>query len=1550
MGILNQMFGIASATAYVRAGGSGNLSRNLIASLAGGFGGDTGNGVYVHDLFASDTGIFTQSGFDNSSLYYNTVESNVQNISYPCSIGVAAIIYSHANLPNVPGDATVSIINSFCEKMQVFGYGSQTQFTKDNLYYTLSQFSLTDVNDEIANIPKQKIEKAVNYNWYDAEPLFINPNFSSMSQLIKDTECQYYYISGELLYSDLPTGLKPCVYYNSIVSTPTGDMMIQKIQTIPCVPNNSYVGPTSGTVFFRKFVDGPGSSGVFSPEVMEAYVWMERNGNKRADWSTNREVIYSSKVDENGLYIPIRSGVVIDDPGCFQSGREYGFGHTNMVIEGCTDHPAWPLPVRMHQGDNRKKIYLESWNSGPPDNECLQFTGEFDWTGWKLVQFELKPELASQYRSYKTNPAIDTERVIKRVFDLNNSVDEYGNPVTPYSYVSDTGDGKLTCGEYGWEKYYVGPPQLNGNSSLPGFAFYQTFDNVNFPSGGETGTVVIRPMITIGDSSFTVSENNLFSGLDGTHAVIGGHQTEINFVVDIASSGMSGKDEVFRKCLAIGDSFSGQVTGTPSLQANAGYLYTGYSYSINGIPASVGNLISGSVKVGNTYSTIRYPIGYKSGSRSFYVSSQLGCIITGDDSTGVNQTGIAKYYDYFNSGTLGTSIGYWQDTQFAPTPSEVVNNPWEFSPIYAETQVENYKPRYIRGPYLSYETTFMYPNADLVSQQIEYSAGFPTGVTIVFSIKEETAREVFLVSGLNGAKKHIKVIRAGSDSMPLILETLMNTPFVPNDSSYSYKYDFLRNKTLYPNEGSFFNVAYWGEQLVNENYVPSTDYCQQPELNSTIFGYGGSPFNQGVKITGYLKSRSIYTGKSGAAGNINCIEPAPEGLYWGYRGSKITGNLLYCPPIFDLSSYSLNVTPELNKAMFENIWGSTFFTSSLDGKIEDQSLYSDNGYYGYNGKDPLFYEYVGGRSGQGAELEGGYHSKGIIGDSWYKVSCSNFGEASAYCYGTYYYRYPESDNYLLLSNLTPTGLNIFARGLSYYPFHLNWTYQPYKTSSIGSIGVTTTAKEVRKADFYFSFDMMEKFYPLKSGDANLRYVSSGVTIGPFDRDVELCITGGPLVPSGSLVIDGVQLSNPEWIGDCNHPLTNLTRGTGIIRGENGRLGTITTFRLIPSGKTANINISGTGLIGVSKSSIVTIRPRTCIGAAATWYCDPLSLSGDIGYMDGLKYINNGSETRFSFPANSFNDLVGKTFSATTTPREIIMYPKPPAGDFDVVLSPTISSLGNKTYKKNPTREYWKVRNPNQWFTGVREVSRIHISIDSVVVDKGYYPYQTYQTMVPSGTCRISGSFGYTGQAESAIISDGIVLSGISGASSLSGIFMPTYVSPVLERIPTGIFQLPSGSGIRPVLPAPSYMKIRENPYVISGGDKYVSYAPDSGLNYNAFLWPAWSDLGLLNPELVYEQIPPEDGNVFLDSYLTFSAAKGQSLASGKNPEENVTYRVVAQYAMIDSVATDPYYNTGKCIFSGEVNKTTLTSGDLSGILTSEGNSLTMALNLKNFKV
>lgn len=1585
MSTASQIFGLASVAAYIRNGGSID-SKYIIETMNISFGGNSGDGAYIYNLFKADTGLLYTNGFSVSSqTNYKNLEDAVSPFtnSDPSKIGTAAIVYGYSNNLNADQDTIVKYINTYNKNVSQTYNTSFISLSSATIDYFLSSFSLQGVNNDINSSPESamSVKKGINYNWYDSSPLFTNFIDSPLQTLIKDVENQYYYLSGELLYPSLPSGLAPCISAQVSVNTPTGLTKISIFKKTPCIDQSTYVGPASGTKFFRVFNDGPGTSGYFDDSITSGYIGYDKNLLPRRDYYSNSDVVYTYDMGTGGYYYPLVSGAQSDIPGVFSSSAEYGVGKTNVILHDIDSH--WSAPeeyiahaplMRMHQGDNLIKISVEKvclGYDGPNCNLWGYVTGYHNWTGWKFAGLELDKYWSGHFANVGLNPKLDTSRLLKRVLNLNNNFID-NTIYSPYLNVIDTGDGTLTCCSIynapPGATVYVGPPQLNATSAIPGFVFYQTFANNNF---SDKVQIVMRPAISRSNSAsinsdsvrdFEISNFNIFSGTNAASFPLGSTGKK-DLYISINSSGLVNYDDIFRKSLSIGDNFQNQVTFNLSAQSNAGYNYSGYNFFKSGVPISASDLLSSNIeKIGATYSQVNYIDGYKrlDNGLKYKMSNLKASIITGEILSGINYTGQEFDFRYFSSGVLGALNRYWES--FCPVPSDVLNNLPNYSEIYASQPVENYLPRYASGPYATFNTTFLYPNAQLFFNKYNsVTSGFPYKVKYKLSIKEETVREVYITSGLNGDIKNHFVIRADTNNSPFNLGATMATPFVANNTLLKDRYDFNKNKTLYPNNGEFFNQAAM-PHFVDANYVPNRDGCTQLNLNSSILGDGDINFNCGVRYTGRLLQRKIYTGVNKFK-YVLASEPLTNGTFWGYKGREVSGEMVYCPPLFNLATLSLSPSDGLRQAIYSKILEVSSPTFSNDGLVRYGSLLNEN--YDYNGKDPIYCEYVGGRIGSGAELEGGTHSKGIIGDNLYDFNLENWGTAkfgNCVGYGNHTIRYPQNDKYFTFLSLNSGGLKINTRNLFYYPFYLNATYHPF-TSSISNVGVTVTPVQTSvggTSDFYFDFDLKDNFYPLRdaitSGFYSGLYYSGGFNIGPFDRDVEFCITGKhSIVPSGYLIIDGEQLTY-DGLGGC--PLNDIEgfyANSGIVLGQGNRNEKLTTFKLIPSGKSANVNISGYGKIGLPNKSIVTIRPRTIFGAVDYYSADTnLSIGGDRSIMDSFKYVNNGTESIFTFPSTSFNSLLGSTISLNTNPLTKIIFPIPD-NDFDLILKPTIDSFGNKTYtQKSPTFSYWsqkyKSLGINAYFTGIREVTRIYLSIDKFETQYGEIPYQSIKTIIPSGECIVSGVFSYSGQAESAVITEGIVLSGWTGsgfcANSLKNIYEPLYVSDVLGRLPTGIATLPSGTTAHPIFPAPSLMKKRKNYFKITGGDAYVNVDSSTNLNYNKFIWPALSDLAILNPSVVYEQLPSDDGSVFTDSHLIFSACQGQIFSGAKNPTEDVTYQAITNYLFLDTLSTNALYNTGKCIFTPVVEEFLLHSGELTGIFTPDGTPLNLAVGFK----
>jgi len=1604
MKVDNQIFGLASVVSYIRSSNASYNGQEVLQALSYAFYANSGNGTYLYNLFSADTGLAYTKGFASSNSNYMNLENSVgaYESNVLAKVGISAIIYGYATYPNIDESKINSYINSYNTTIKNFqGLSNSVNITNDNIDNILSSFSIAGINSDVLSSPSSanSAQTNVNYNWYDSSAFFDFTRNVTRSNLIRDIESQYYYLSGELIYANAGTVYPPCIKTTVQISSPTGSFPITVLKNYPCVDASSYIGPKTGVKFLRVFSDGPTTSGYFDAATTNAYINFDKGVLSPYDYSSNVNNLYSYIPDANGNYLYLYSGAQLDIQGYYNSGAEYGYGHTNYMVAGprCQFNYAIdniPL-MNMHQGNNSPKLYVTKYDSTPgnPDSTCIVNVQTGNWTGWKFALLELKNSWTGSFSNILTNPQTPVSRYLKRALNLNNE-NLAGTVVSPYSSVIDGGNGTLICprqdsfGNY----LYVGPPQLNSTALFPGFAFYQDFYNQNFPSSGR---ICVRPAFCDESNNYQISNFNIFTGIDTTasYSVSSSSKPKIPFFVTISSTGLVNYDDIFKKCLSIGDNFQNQITFTTGLQANAGFIYTGYAYFISGVPIGLSQALTlSSSTVGSTYSTVQYVTGYNllkidpygtlppvsTGVKS--INNLAAQIITGDTSSGINYTGQEIIYQYFNTGVLGSTNYQWNyqddpnnfNNVFAPVPPDVQNNPSNFQELYTSQPVENYNPRYYSGPYLSYNSQILYPNAQACGNIYNFShQGFPSKVKYSITIKEEAVREAFYLSGANYVTQNIQIIRAGSGNQIQNLGTLMATPFVANNRFYTNTYDFTKNPVLYPDNSEFFYTASLSDDgLVDSNYLPSTDYCTQLNLNNTVYPCSNqtSPaFVNGVRYTGQLQTRKIYTGNSLYKTILN-TEPFSNSsfnLYWGYKNTVMTGEFLYCPPIFDLGTYSISPSPNLSGAFYypiANIYGNTINTFSNNGSIRYGNLIDQYG--NYNGKDPFFYQYVGGRSGANSNLDGGTNNKGIIGDAWYDLfigsggSQPGWGGNTATCYpiggGVIYtdYRYPKRDAHVFLNSLTSTGLNIYAKGLYYNPYYFSGTYKPFTSSSMFFSGLSSVAPLKVGNEYYFKYDLKNNFYPLKSGDINLRYLPSGLTIGPFDRDVELCVmAGNSIYPYGSLLVNDevMAVQDMDYQGCPTNYIERFQMNSGIDPSKPAanyaRNVNLTTFNLIPAGSTSVINISGNGNIGLTGASIITIRPRTILGPVDYTVIGSNSpyITGDTSIMDNFNYIDNGTEKVFSFASNGFEGLQGKTLSSQTTQRIQILYPKPTDPvDFDNFVKPTIDSLGNKTYPNNPTLVYWSKKTPTALFTGFREISRLYIGINQMTPEFGAIPYQNFKTLVPSGQCSLSGVFAYSGQAESAVVSQGFVLSGTSIASALSGIYNPIYISDILSTIPVGIQTFPSGTSVSPILPAPSYMKQRKNYLQITGNDTYINTPGSIDLNYNKFLWPALSDLAILNPEVVYEAIPPDDGSVFPESHLTFSASQGQNIGTGFNPVENVTYLANPGYFILNSTATNASYNTGKCIST--LANTIINSGNLSGILAQQGSSLTMNLN------
>jgi hypothetical protein len=326
----------------------------------------------------------------------------------------------------------------------------------------------------------------------------------------------------------------------------------------------------------------------------------------------------------------------------------------------------------------------------------------------------------------------------------------------------------------------------------------------------------------------------------------------------------------------------------------------------------------------------------------------------------------------------------------------VLDNDSSFSRIYGTQKVENNFQRYYRGPYAAITKRFLYPNARIANGLYDSKTrGFPTRFKYSIIIREEIVKEIYarydITDGfVNSAPTLVDVIRTPQSNFGVQLGTQdIMFDCAGLDCDFN-QWDFT--------SGFFYNSTTtlvdkdWAPQL--DSYYDGFEFQPLAASGKNYSVYNETPtFKQGIRITGNdVLMRRIYSGLFPSGRNYFTPKPIAVGLYHGFTGYTFTGQLSYTKPIFDLENgqleryYALNAFPIMRKGCTSYHFCDGFpcnpsvaeglnylYTKDLNGDI----------FYSISGEDPLYYELVGGRRGsEAADSEGGYHSKGIIGDSW----------------------------------------------------------------------------------------------------------------------------------------------------------------------------------------------------------------------------------------------------------------------------------------------------------------------------------------------------------------------------------------------------------------------------------------------------------------------------------------------------------------------------------------------------------------------------------------
>jgi hypothetical protein len=371
-------------------------------------------------------------------------------------------------------------------------------------------------------------------------------------------------------------------------------------------------------------------------------------------------------------------------------------------------------------------------------------------------------------------------------------------------------------------------------------------------------------------------------------------------------------------------------------------------------------------------------------------------------------------------------------------------------------------------------------------------------------------------------------------------------------------------------------------------------------------------------------------------------------------------------------------------------------------------------------------------------------------------------------------------------------------------------------------------------------------------------------------------------------------------------------------------------------------------IGFAPGSKIHIRARKTLNE--TEYDNTelayLNIQGSANWLQNQNFINNGMERIFELnnPSSDIQDLNGQTYSFLSYSRSGVLFPKPLTSDFIKFKKDDVA--GNESYTIKNVEDFYQrqtaLDNSTVYYTGWREGSRISFEFVEMTPEMGPLPYESHKVIIPSGNCIIEGEFGYTGQADRSIFTEGVYLKDeTEGDIIREQIYGPDFVSPVLKRVP--FFSYPTGDFEHPILEAPSVFKQRIG-NLVTPENEFSGLNTFSPHNYNKMLWNAKSDLAILNSEETLEQDFIDDGNTFLNSTILISAALGQKLSNGNfNPNTKKYYVVRSQFQMIDSISTDAIINKDVFLTSGYGFQTSLNQPE-SGYICPAGTTATMIKN------
>jgi len=773
-------YGITASVARLRqtAPSITNAELNTCMAITSGIGKETGVGydIYTSD-YQNDTSLDSLGGFTSGGNPFVSIESGIDAdyfSSYSANVRsifptMTTALLMGAWVADVDNDRITGFLNSaFSGASLLFGFGPNANIFSDSQITTLmaSNFSGA-MADVVANSSNDQEVNKIYFRLYDVENSFTS---DIDTKRIKDSAIQYYSVSGDFLYDNLTwSGDGECTDLSvPIFAGDDFEIITDRIELGPdssrCINFDTHYKPITGSHFYRKFADGPYSSGDYTSTISELYQEYDKDLQQYYEYSDNRIKL----VDFQGKAYSNNGAIPIDVPqGIYCAAYE----------RELNERPSNNQRIKLHLGNTglRTGQTLSGFRLSTELNPFDIFSTPVGvyrtisgyQTGLKFIPITLNPTYWSgqEIAHNAMNPATPDGRVYQNALNFNpNHVRDFYDEKTETYFGPFFRDISEISG-------IAGPPQRDWVSDFPFIVVTQNFQsetseqyaNLNFGFGAsmtEANATVIKGIPAERITKNIVHTTGMEQGFQ-----FGGYtspdepdQTTVPFGLTISGGDLdhnnSGENHIKSLAFGMGNGMDGGTLSGTYVVNNAGWAHTGYIYTgVNGVTTTgmdlLGNflIVSGYSGLGKSYYSTGLIDNFDNvnivGARGAHLSGALiGSPKRRDKmlvawthptyghvpiskmytyTTGIG-SGISRSHAYsgFDAGLTNGTTDPTGVFPVIPPESGFAANPTGFTngllgsgwyPVFKEQHRENGFPRYYRGPYATSEVKFLYNNA-----------------------------------------------------------------------------------------------------------------------------------------------------------------------------------------------------------------------------------------------------------------------------------------------------------------------------------------------------------------------------------------------------------------------------------------------------------------------------------------------------------------------------------------------------------------------------------------------------------------------------------------------------------------------------------------------------------------------------------------------------------------------------------------------------------------------------------------------------------------------